>query len=395
MPQSLETVGVYIHVPFCERVCPYCDFAVLATRHLEEQAEQRYVQALLCELELAAAAFEGRGLASIYLGGGTPSLLTPDSVAQLLEAVRDRFGPCAGSPSPEVTLEVNPSTVERERLPGFRSAGVSRLSLGTQSFDDEVLRRLGRAHRAKENHLSFRAAREAGFENVSLDLIFGAPGGSPEQLERDLDAIVALSPEHVSTYQLTVEPKTPFATAHERGQLELPDADDAARLIERIETKLAEVGLARYEVSNHAHPGFESRHNQRYWQREPVLGLGVGAVTSEPASPGAPHGKRRANTRELSFYLDRVQAGALPVAESETLGARTARGEAVFLGLRRTAGLSATAFAQDFGHVPRHWFAEEIDLLLDAGLIREAPAGDLVLTPSGFLLADEVATHFV
>ncbi len=395
MPQSFETVGVYVHVPFCERVCPYCDFAVVATRRLGEETEQRYVKALLRELEAAAGAFEGRGLASLYLGGGTPSLLTPASVAQILDAVRARFAPFAGSSPPEITLEVNPSTVERERLPGFREAGVNRLSLGAQSFDDDVLRRLGRAHRAPENRHSFRAAREAGFENVSVDLIFGAPGGSPEQQERDLDEIIALSPDHVSTYQLTVEPKTPFATADDRGQLDLPDADAAASLIERIEAKLEGAGLWRYEVSNHARPGFESRHNQRYWQREPVLGLGVGAVTSEPPQPGAPHGRRRANTRELPSYLERTGAGELPAAESEILSARTARGEAVFLGLRRAVGLSARAFAGDFGQPPRHWFAPEIESLTGAGLIREAPGGDLALTPRGFLLADEVAAYFV
>jgi len=395
MPQSRETVGVYIHVPFCERVCPYCDFAVVAAKRLGEQTEQRYVKALLCELEAAAGAFEGRGLASLYLGGGTPSLLTPASVARILDAVRARFGPWAKGSAPEITLEVNPSTVERERLPGFREAGVNRLSLGAQSFDDDVLRRLGRAHRAPENHRSFRAAREAGFDNLSVDLIFGAPGGSPAQLERDLDEIVALSPDHVSTYQLTVEPKTPFATARDRGQLDLPDADVAASLIERIEERLAVVGLARYEVSNHARPGFESRHNQRYWQREPVLGLGVGAVTSEPAQPGAPHGRRRANTRELPLYLARAELGELPTAESEILAARTARGEAVFLGLRRAVGLSAQAFARDFGEPPRHWFAAEIESLAAAELIREAPGGDLILTSRGFLLADEVAARFV
>lgn len=393
MPQACPSVGVYVHVPFCERICPYCDFAVVAAPRLENETQRRYVDALLRELEASAEAFDGRALATLYLGGGTPSLLLPGQLARVLDAVCARFG--AECDSVEITLEANPSSLERAQLSGFREVGVNRLSLGVQSFNAPVLQRLGRAHRAEESHLAIEAARAAGFSNLSLDLIFGAPGGSAAQLERDLEAVLAAAPEHVSAYQLTVEPQTPFELAAERGQFTLPEADEAAALMERIRERLASGGFERYEVSNYAQPGFASRHNQRYWLREPVLGLGLGAVTSEPGRSGAPHGTRRANTRELPRYLEAVEQGRSAAASVEVLDPRTARGEAVFLALRRAQGLSARAFVRAFGEPPRHWFAAEIATLADAGLLQEAPGGDLALTARGFLLADEVAAHFV
>ena len=187
MPQACPSVGVYVHVPFCERICPYCDFAVVAAPRLENETQRRYVDALLRELEASAEAFDGRALATLYLGGGTPSLLLPGQLARVLDAVCARFG--AECDSVEITLEANPSSLERAQLSGFREVGVNRLSLGVQSFNAPVLQRLGRAHRAEESHLAIEAARAAGFSNLSLDLIFGAPGGSAAQLERDLEAV--------------------------------------------------------------------------------------------------------------------------------------------------------------------------------------------------------------
>lgn len=393
MPDFPETLGVYVHVPFCERVCPYCDFAVVGVRTVEEELENRYVGALRRELEAAAPAFEGRTLTSLYFGGGTPSLFRPASIGRICEAVQRRFG--TAPDELEITLEVNPSTVERERLPGFREVGVNRLSVGIQSFDDEVLRRLGRAHRAEEALRSWDAARAAGFSNLSLDLMFGAPGSSLSQLERDLDLARACEPEHVSIYQLTVESQTPFDLAARRGQLDLPDDEEAAREMDRIAEVLTGSGLARYEVSNFAKPGFESRHNQRYWSRKPVLGLGVGAVTNEPAAERAPFGLRRANERGLNSYLEHIETGQIPAREVEVLDAATARGEMAFLGLRRTRGLSSQTFLDVFGERPRHYFGPEIDELVAAGLLVESPIGDLSLTARGVLLADTVAEYFV
>lgn len=388
-----RTVGVYLHVPFCERVCPYCDFAVVAARQLAREAEAAYVEALLVELALRRTAFAGLALETIYLGGGTPSLLTPASVGRLVESVRRSFPP--GAAPPEVTLEVNPSTLERERLPGFRDAGVDRLSIGVQSFDDTVLRRLGRAHRGEEAWRTLAAARDAGFENVSLDLIVAAPGQSAASLEHDLDQALGFGPEHVSCYALTVEEGTPFALAARRGQLALPDDDAAAALLERTGERLLSAGLDRYEISNFARPGRASRHNCRYWARRPVLGLGVSAWSSEPPSAAFPHGARRGNLRELPGYLERVGAGrTAEAAPPETLAPAAQRGEVMFLALRTMRGLEAEAFAAEFGAPPRAFYGASIERLRAAGLLEEAEGGDLRLTPRGVLLSDSVFAEF-
>jgi putative oxygen-independent coproporphyrinogen III oxidase len=390
--QDDGTVGVYVHVPFCERICPYCDFAVVRARTLSPEREGAYVDALLGELERRRARFAERGLASLYLGGGTPSLLQPGSVERIGRAVRAAFRPLPGL---EVTLEVNPSTLERGRLPGFRTAGVNRLSLGIQSFDDRVLKRLGRAHRAEEGRTTLAAARAAGFDNVSIDLLFGAPGQGLADLERDLAAALESEPEHVSAYQLTIEAGTPFERAARRGQLALPDDETGALMYERLAAALEGAGLYRYEISSWARPGFASRHNRRYWERRPVLGLGVGAWSAEPPDPAAPYGARSANPRSLEAYLARSSGPQGPTEPRELLDATAARGEAVFLALRTAGGLAARTFEREFGAPPRHFFAPAIQRLTEAGLLAEAAGGDLRLTPRGILLSDSVFEHFV
>ena len=386
------SIGVYVHIPFCDRVCPYCDFAVVGGG-VSEEMERRYLDALLAELRLRADAFSGRRLASLYLGGGTPSLLRPDSVSSIAEAVRSHFD--AADEGVEFTLEVNPSTVERDRLPGFRSAGVNRVSIGIQSFDDSVLERLGRAHVSDEARKTLTAAREAGFENVSLDLMFAAPGQSLAQLQADLEETVAFAPEHVSSYELVVEEGTPFALADRRGQLSRADSDLAADMVEAMDTALAGIGIERYELTNYARPGRESIHNQRYWAREPVLGLGVGAWSSEPPDVGSPHGSRTRNVRNLSAYLECIDRGATAIEETEVHDAATARGEAVFLALRCREGLSAERFRVWFGDSPRAFFGEAIERLGADGLVVESDVGDLRLSERGRMLSDLVGQSFV
>jgi oxygen-independent coproporphyrinogen-3 oxidase len=392
-PREVGTLGVYVHVPFCERVCPYCDFPVVAVhgrrqRALSPALEARYVDALLAELDQRLAAWEGRSLQSVYLGGGTPSLLSVASIERLLAAVRAAF---ASDAEIEVTLEVNPSTVERSRLPGFRDAGVTRLSIGVQSFDDTVLRRLGRAHRAGEARATLAAARAAGYAQVSLDLLFGVPGQNEASLARDLAEVAAFGPEHVSAYGLTVEAGTPYARGVARGRLRLPEPDAAAAWTERVWDALADVGLRQYEISSFARAGCEAVHNRRYWERLPVLGLGMGAWSSEPATSEAPFGARRANARELAAYLDAVEAGRAPDAgPPEILSCETARFEATFLALRTRWGLRAEAFAREFGVTPQALYGSAVAELAAAGMLQQATSGDLRLTRRGRLLADSV-----
>jgi oxygen-independent coproporphyrinogen-3 oxidase len=388
------TVGVYVHVPYCERVCPYCDFAVVAARPLAPEREERFLAALASELALRAPSFAGRALASLYLGGGTPSLLRPESVARLTRAVRAAFPP-APEAAVEITLEVNPSTLERARLPGFRAAGVNRVSVGIQSFDDVVLRRLGRAHRAAEGRATLAACRAAGFENLSLDLLFAAPGQDLPALERDLAEALAFGPEHVSAYELSWEPETPFGRALARGRLAAAPEELSVSMLEQVESRLAQGGLGRYEISSHARPGFESAHNRRYWERRPVLALGPGAVSLDPTTPETPFGVRRANLRSEREYLERALAGlAAEAAPAEPLDARTARGEAAFLALRTRRGIEAQAFAAEFGGLPRDFFCEPIERFVAEGLLLEDPGGDLRLSARGRLLSDSVFAEF-
>ena len=396
-----QGVGVYLHLPFCERICPYCDFAVVAARVLAPEVEARYVDALCRELEGRKAAFAGRSLASIYFGGGTPALFQPDSIARLVVAVRAVFpesADAAGIRAPiETTLELNPSTLERERLPSFRAAGVDRLSIGIQSFQDGQLKRLGRAHRAEVARATLHAARAAGFENLSLDLIFALPEQTLELLDRDLDELIVYRPEHVSTYELTFEPETPFGRALARGRMRACDEDLAADMIEHVESRLTVEGYVRYEISSYAREGKRSRHNARYWQRQTVLGLGMGAHSFEPRSERHPHGRRRANPRSLEAWLRGVGADPAGIGSEEILSTATARGEAIFLALRQREGLSSQSFSAEFGEQPRHFFEPEIELALRRGWLAEGEpsSGDLRLTRTGRLVADSVAALFV
>lgn len=388
------TLGVYVHVPFCERICPYCDFAVVRAPALAADREAAFVAALLAEFARRLPDFGDRRLASLYFGGGTPSRLRAESIAAIVDRVT-RSVPAGGAPV-EITLEVNPSTTERARLPAFRRAGVDRLSIGIQSFHDATLKRLGRAHRAVEGHATLAAARAAGFANVSLDLLFAAPLQTQEEVEDDLDAALAFGPEHVSAYALTLEAGTPFERAVQGGRLVLPEDDAVAGMLALVAERLGAGGIARYEVSSFARAGFESRHNRRYWERLPVLGIGPGAWSSEPAAAAAPFGARRANLRDLAAWQARVESGSdASAGPPERLDENGARGEAAFLALRTAAGLSAARFAAEFGAPPRAFFATAIDELASAGLLSEAEDGSLALTPRGFLLADTVFERFV
>ena len=262
-------LGVYVHVPFCERICPYCDFAVVRAPALARDREDAFVTALLAEFERRLPHFGASRLATLYFGGGTPSRLRAESIARVIDVVRAALP--ASDAALEITLEVNPSTTERARLAAFRAAGVNRLSIGIQSFADATLKRLGRAHRAQEGRATFAAARDAGFANISLDLLFAAPKQTLADLDADLDVFLGFAPEHVSSYAMTLEEGTPFERAARSGKLLVPEDDDVAAMLECIALRLPAAGLARYEVSSFARAGFESRHNQRYWQRRPVL----------------------------------------------------------------------------------------------------------------------------
>jgi oxygen-independent coproporphyrinogen-3 oxidase len=330
-PQPREAPwGLYVHIPFCRRVCPYCDFNVYAR---QEPLIPRYLAAVRRELALLADRW-GRGpVRTIYLGGGTPSLLTPHQVAELLDAIAAIF---VLVDQPEVTLEANPETVDTEKLAGYRAAGVNRLSLGVQTLVPQGLKVLGRAHRPETPVAAYRAARATGFRNVNLDLIYGWPGQTRDQWEQDLATVLSWQPEHLSLYALTIEPGTPYERAVRRGILRPLDDDVVAELAELAMEQLEKHGYLHYELSNWARAGCSrSIHNTIYWRNGFYLGVGAGAH-------GYLGGIRTVNERLPARYIARVEAGDLPIADMESIDPRTELVETMMLGLRLVAdGISA------------------------------------------------------
>ncbi|PZR61086.1 MAG: coproporphyrinogen III oxidase [Chloroflexi bacterium] len=376
---------LYIHVPFCRLVCAYCDFATIAGRAAEIP---RYVAAL--HRELAMRAVPGR-LATIYFGGGTPSLVAAPMIEALIDGAVDHWG----ARPDEVTLEANPSEREMPDWSGLRAAGVNRISLGVQSLRNEDLVALARGHTAEEARAAYRAARVAGFENVSIDLMYGIPGQSLDDWRATLRAAVALEPDHLSLYalQLVLEPDE-WAAAPRGGALRWrrrlaarQDDDLAADQYRLAEELLAESGYRHYELSSWAAPGRESRHNAAYWRRVPYLGLGAGAHSFD--------GELRSwNVRSLDRYMEHVEASERPTAGHETLDAPTRAFEAVALGMRFVSGLSRRAFTAEFGVDPIERFPAAVDAGRRAGLI-ELTDRSLRLSARGRLLASEALLPFL
>jgi coproporphyrinogen III oxidase-like Fe-S oxidoreductase len=438
--------ALYIHIPFCARRCRYCDFNTYAGL---EALWESYVAALSREIRSAGEAAGRPPVGTIFIGGGTPTVLPPALLAQVLEACTAAFDV---SPSAEITCEANPGTADQERFAVLRALGANRLSLGVQSFDDRELRWLGRIHTAADAERAFSQARAAGFENINLDLIFGLPerseagirglgeeaeadvtlsgliGGAfarqisseesaglaervasparraqptPSQglltWQRTLARAVGLSPEHLSLYSLTVERGTPLGREVRRGRIPAPDDDLAADLYQAACDLLAAQGYLHYEVSSWARSAisdqpsaisYACRHNLVYWHRQPYLGFGAGAHSFD--------GERRGwNVRAVPRYIERLQAGRLPRAGGERIDRRTAMGETMMLGLRLLEeGVSYERFRAQFGLGPEDAFGAEIAGLTARGLLERLP-DRLRLTPAGVLLGNRVFAEFM
>jgi len=378
--------ALYVHVPYCRRICPYCDFNVHVRAKPPIDAD---VDAFVTEIGswAADAPWIGRPVATVHLGGGTPSLVPPPAVNRLLDGVA---AACGLEQDAEVTLEANPGTVDAPALVAYRRAGVNRLSLGVQSFAAEVLHTLGRDHGPDESRAAVVEARRAGLENVSLDLIYAVPGQSLDGWRRDLDEAIALEPAHLSTYALTWEPGTPFAAWRERGRLTPVDEDLEAAMADLALERLVAAGYERYEISSHARPGFASRHNVAYWDGSSYLGIGPGAH-SFAALPFP--GRRWANERHPETYRYRVRSHGRAVASEEPLDAARAAADFVLTGLRRVIGVDAAEFTTRFGATLDATYPQVHDLVRDDLVVFDGRR--LRLTARGLRFADTVSARFV
>jgi len=365
-----EALALYIHWPFCVSKCPYCDF----NSHVRSQIDQdAWREALLADLAHEARLLPGRKLTSIFFGGGTPSLMEPATVSALIEAVREHW---SAAEDIEITLEANPNSVEAARFADLASAGVNRLSLGLQSFDDESLRFLGRAHSAAEGLAALEIAQKH-FERVSFDLIYAVPGDTEARWSAALDRALSLGTTHLSLYQLTIEPGTRFASMVSKHEFDPLDADIAAELFELTQDRTAAAGLPAYEISNHAAPGHESRHNLTYWRYGDYAGVGPGAH-------GRRLGSRTVRHKKPENFLSALSRNGHAIAEEAPLTAREAADEALVMGLRLAEGIDMTSLEQRFG-VPLidRTAAERLvgsgHLMIDGDRLSTTAAGRLVL----------------
>lgn len=389
--------GLYVHFPYCLSKCPYCDFAVAVVRQVPEE---RYARAVLAELDSRLAAepsLRTRPLESIFLGGGTPSIWHPRWVAHVLEGVAARLKVAPGA---EVSLEANPSVADAESFAGYRAAGVNRLSLGVQSFHAETLKALGREHTPQEAVKAYETARRAGFDVVSMDFIYGVHGQTRAQAEADARQAAALGPEHLSTYALTVEREvlavaTPLSRQLDKGELSLPPDEEVVEMAQAIRDAYEAHGLRRYEISNHARPGFHSRHNALYWTGGEYLALGVGAtgmlLTSAPGEP--PSGSRYVNLRGSDAYMRAAEEGQLPESSREALTPQELFEERLAMGLRLRSGVDWAAVCARYGQDPEPRRAE-IARLVQHGLARlDGPR--LVLTDAGADVHSAIAARLL
>jgi len=370
--------GVYVHWPFCLSKCPYCDF----NSHVRHAAidEARHVRAFAAELAATAARVPGRTVSTIFFGGGTPSLMQPATVGAILDAIAKHWS-IAGDV--EVTLEANPTSVEATRFRGYRAAGVNRVSLGVQALDDADLKALGRLHTAQEALAAVAIAR-ATFERYSFDLIYARPGQTPQAWATELKRAIAEAAEHLSLYQLTVEADTPFAALHAAGKLAIPDEDLARALYDMTQEICGAAGLPAYEISNHARPGAECRHNLVYWRGHEYAGVGPGAHGRLDIA-----GERRATATERrpEAWLMRVEALGHGLVTDEVLMQTEVADEFLLMGLRLAEGIDPERYALLAG---RALDERRIAILREEGAVELTPDGRLRVTQAGFPVLDAV-----
>lgn len=367
---------LYIHIPFCARKCAYCDFLSFPA---DEDTKEAYARALIREIHLAREPL-GKRITSVFFGGGTPSLLPAQLTVAVLEELGKRY---VLSSDAEISMEVNPGTVSSQSLKLWHRAGINRLSIGLQSPRDEELRMLGRIHSFAQFKTCFAMAREAGFGNLNLDLMFGLPGQSCQSWEESLRLSAAFAPEHISAYSLIIEEGTPFA----RMRLQLPDEDTEYEMYDMTDRVLSEYGYRQYEISNYSLPGRECRHNLGYWEREEYLGFGLGAASLVGHT-------RFSNTRSLKEYLAADGDPRICRKETEVLTESDEMAEFVFLGMRKRKGIRDEDFQSCFGRSIWEVYAAPLKKYLTLGLI-SCEGGSIALTRPGIHVSNRVFSDFL
>ncbi|HXH72347.1 MAG TPA: radical SAM family heme chaperone HemW [Mariprofundaceae bacterium] len=375
---------LYVHIPYCLHKCHYCDFNSHAGNDFPWEG---YRVALLAELEHWSdqEQFAGRRIHSVFFGGGTPSLAPPKLITGIIEATSDRFGLTDDA---EITLEANPGTVDIGNFRDYRQAGVNRLSIGVQSLDTGQLQWLERIHSPDEALAAFETGRTAGFTNINLDLMYGLPGQSVANWLQTVDTVIGLGPDHLSCYQLTIEPHTRLADIHRRQPLPLPDDETSLQFFSTTRQRLAEAGYQPYEISNFARAGAHCRHNDGYWLYHDYIGIGAGAAGKWDSSNGGAH--RYSNIRSPETYMLQARLHGQAVNNHESLGRHMSAAEAVWMGLRRHSGFSRTWFSKRFGLDVLAMFGSELETWRQLGHLIVGK-DSIRLSESGIVQADSIA----
>jgi len=376
------SIGIYLHVPFCETKCNYCHFV---TRPMHDATAVKYCAAIIREIQTFAGRKTDRDSAdTIYFGGGTPSIVPAGQIGRILECCRDLFDV---APDCEITLEANPGSLTSDKVDSYRSAGINRISLGAQSFDDRELASIGRDHTADQTSESMSLLRAAGIQNISLDLMLGLPGQIEAHWQTNLDHVVRLLPDHLSVYLLDLHEKSPLYHSVAKGRHKLPDDDLIADLYLLTLEQLSNSGYDQYEISNFARGGRFSRHNLKYWKRQPVLGFGVGSHSFDGAD-------RYANTSNISEYLRSIEQQGAAVEWRRPLQMPENLEETLFLGLRLNEGLDWCRLRCEYGQERTASFDATLQQMSARGLL-DWKGSVVRLTPAGMLLSNEIFSEFV
>lgn len=375
------TSAAYIHIPFCEHICHYCDFNKV---FLKGQPVDKYLTSLEREIDLTLKKYPTKQLSSIFVGGGTPTSLNEKQLLKLCRIINDKL---PFSEQAEFTFEANPGDLSKEKCQILYDAGVNRLSFGVQTFNDELLQRIGRVHRASDVFSSIVKAKETGFQNISIDLIYSLPGQTIEDFKATLKTAFTLDIVHYSGYSLIIEPKTVFYNLMKKGKLPLPDEDTEAEMYEILMNEMSKHGYHQYEISNFSLPGFESTHNLTYWNNEEYFGFGAGSHCYL-------NGSRKANYGPLKKYMEPIDQGLLPIQDEHFVTKTEKMEEEMFLGLRKTSGIDISHFVEKFAENPLELFKNEIGTLQIKGLI-DVTDESIKLSKKGLFLGNEVFQSFL